>query len=219
MIDFARARKAMVDNQLRTSAIVDRRLLAVMGEVPREEFVPETRKDLAYIDEAHALPGGAGRALPPPAPFARLVQLCEIGPEDIVLDVGAANGYSSAVLVRLGAKIVALESDAGLAAEARDKLAALGAGSVTVVEGALDAGSPEHGPYDVILIEGAVAQVPEPLFSQLKQGGRLVALIRSGETAVANVFVRSGDKFSGRAEFDANMPPLKREAPADKFVF
>src|SRR5688572_22366204 len=219
MIDFARARKAMVDNQLRTSAIVDRRLLTAMGELSRELFVPEPRKDLAYIDEAHALPGSAGRSLPPPAPFAKLVQLCEIGPEDSVLDIGAASGYSSAVLARLGGRVIALESDASLAAEAREKLAALGANSVTVVEGALEAGAARHGPYDVILIEGAVAHVPEKLFSQLKQGGRLVAPIGRGETAVANVFVRSGDKFSGRAAFDANMPPLRRQAPADKFVF
>ena len=143
MTDFARARKAMVDNQLRTSSITDRRLLTAMGEVPRERFVPETRRDLAYIDEAHRFPGPSGRSLPPPAPFARLVQLCEVGPEDTVLDVGAGNGYSSAVLARLGAKVAALESDAGLATQARENLAAVGAGSVIVVEGPLEAGAPK----------------------------------------------------------------------------
>ena len=219
MTDFERARKAMVDNQLRTSSITDRRLLTAMGELPRERFVPETRQDLAYIDEAHRLPSPSGRSLPPPAPFARLVPLCEIGPEDTVLDVGAGNGYSSAVLARLGAKVVALESDAGLATQARENLAAVGAGSVTVVEGPLEAGAPKHAPYDVILIDGAVAEVPDKLFRQLKQGGRLVALIKKGATAVAHVYVRTGDEFAGRAEFNTSLPPLQQEQPAEKFVF
>jgi protein-L-isoaspartate(D-aspartate) O-methyltransferase len=147
------------------------------------------------------------------------VQLCEIGPEDTVLDVGAGNGYSSAVLARLGAKVVALESDAGLATQARENLAAVGAGSVTVVEGPLEAGAPKHAPYDVILIDGAVAEVPDKLFRQLKQGGRLVALIKTGATAVAHVYVRTGDEFAGRAEFNTSLPPLQQEQPAEKFVF
>jgi protein-L-isoaspartate(D-aspartate) O-methyltransferase len=219
MTDFAHARKAMVDNQLRTSSITDRRLLTAMGEVPRERFVPETRRDLAYIDEAHRFPGPSGRSLPPPAPFARLVQLGEIGPEDTVLDVGAGNGYSPAVLTRLGAKVIALESDAGLAAQARENLQAVGAQSVAVIEGPLEGGAPRQGPYDVILIEGAVAEVPDKLFRQLKQGGRLVALVKKGATAVAHVYVRSGDEFAGRAAFDTSLPPLRDEAPVDKFVF
>jgi protein-L-isoaspartate(D-aspartate) O-methyltransferase len=219
MTDFEHARKTMVDNQLRTSGITDARLLAAMGEVPRELFVPESRRELAYIDEAHALPGPAGRALPAPAPFARLVQLCRIGPSDNVLDVGAGNGYSSAVLARLAQKVVALEVDAGLAAEARKTLEAVGTRSVTVFEGPFEAGAPKHGPYDAILIEGAVAQVPEKLFRQLKQRGRLVALLQRGATSVAHIYVRSGDEFSGRAEFDARLPPLRGEAAAEKFVF
>jgi protein-L-isoaspartate(D-aspartate) O-methyltransferase len=219
MIDFERARKAMVDNQLRTSAITDRRLLAAMGQVPREIFVPEPRRSLAYIDEAHVLPGPAHRALPPPAPFAQLVQLGTIGPEDSVLDVGAGNGYSSAVLAQLAGRVIALESDVGLAAEARENLAAVGAHTVTVIEGPLDAGAPEQGPYDAILIEGAVREVPHKLFDQLKQGGRLVALIKQRGTPVAHVFVRSGDEFAGRAAFNANLPPLRQEPPAEEFVF
>lgn len=219
MIDFERARKAMVDNQLRTSAITDRRLLGAMGEIPREQFVPEARRSLAYIDEAHRLPGGSARALPPPAPFAQLVQLAGVGPTDTVLDVGTGNGYSAAVLARLAGTVVALESDAGLAAEARANLAAVGAGTVEVIEGPLDAGASRKGPYDAIVIEGAVAAVPDKLFGQLREGGRLVALIRSGATAVAHVFVRSGDDFAGRATFNTTLPPLTREEPASTFVF
>jgi protein-L-isoaspartate(D-aspartate) O-methyltransferase len=208
-----------VDNQLRTSSITDRRLLGAMGELPRELFVPESRRSLAYIDETHVLPGGSGRALPAPAPFARLVQLAQIGPQDTVLDVGTGSGYSAAVLAQLARKVVALESDASLAAAARENLKSLGIANVEVIEGALDAGAPKHGPFDAIVVEGAVTAVSQRLFGQLKEGGRLVALIRKGSTAVANVYVRSGDEFAARAEFDANLPPLTREAPGDGFVF
>ena len=219
MTDYVRARKAMVDNQLRTSSITDRRLLGAMGEVPREVFVPESRRSLAYIDEAHELPGPSGRGLAAPAPFARLVQLAQIGPADTVLDVGTGSGYSAAVLAQLAGKVVALEDDAGLAATARDNLRALGVANVEVVEGPLEAGAPAHGPFDAIVVDGAVTAVSQKLFGEPKEGGRLVALIRKGSTAVANVYVRSGDEFAARAEFDSNLPPLTREAPGEGFVF
>ena len=219
MIDFERARKAMVDNQLRTSAITDRRLLAAMGSVPRELFVPEARRTLAYIDEAHALPGPSGRALPPPAPFARLVQLAGIDADDVVLDVGAGNGYSAAVLARLADRIVALESDPMLLQAARENLSQVGANNVSVVEAPLEAGAPKQGPYDAIILEGAVAEVPQKLLKQLKEGGRLVALIRDAGTSVANVYVRSGDDFAPRAEFNTTLPPLNPAPPVETFVF
>ena len=120
MTDFAAARKKMVENQLRTSSITDRRLLAVMAQLPREQFVPAERRDLAYIDEGHRLPAaGAPRYLAPPAPFARLVQLADIGSGDRVLDVGCGTGYSAAVLASLAAHVVATESELQLAAAAR----------------------------------------------------------------------------------------------------
>jgi protein-L-isoaspartate(D-aspartate) O-methyltransferase len=219
MTDYPRARKAMVDNQLRTNGITDRRILAAMGEVPRELFVPEARRSLAYVDVAHRLPGPTGRALAAPAPFGKLVQLAEIAPGDAVLDVGVGSGYSAAVLAQLAGSVVALEADAGLAQSAREALAAAGIGGVTIVEGALDAGAPKQGPYDVILVEGAVSDVPPELFSQLREGGRLVALIQSGSAAVANVFVRSGEDVAARPAFNTTLPPLSREAPAEKFVF
>lgn len=216
MVDFASARRKMVDNQLRTSNITDRRLLAAMDDVPRELFVPEARRDLAYTDIAQPL--GEGRALASPAPFARLVQLAEIRHTDRVLDVGAATGYSSAVLARLGAEITALESDAGLAVRAREALAASGAANVSVVEGPLDGSSGLAGTYDVIVVEGTVASAPAALFPRLAQGGRLVALIRSGATASVHVFVRSGDEVASRTEFNATLPALARPA-AEAFVF
>lgn len=217
MIDFDRARKVMVDNQLRTSSITDRRLLAAMGEVPRERFVPEARKALAYIDEAIAV--GSGRKIPSPAPFAKLVQLAEIDTGDHVLDLGCATGYSAAVLGRLAGSVVAVESDATLAAAARSALASVGAENVTVVEGPLESAGKGSAPYDVIVLESAVTEVPEALFSQLKPDGRLVALVAApGQPAVAHLFARSGKGIASRAAFDAILSPLATKR-GDGFVF
>ena len=217
MTDFAYARKTMVDNQLRTGAITDRRLLTAMGEVPREKFVPATRQALAYIDEAQ--PISATRKLGPPAPFARLVQLASVEHTDRVLDLGCGTGYSAAVLGQLSAEVVAVEDDAALAASARKVLADLGAGNVSVVEGALDRAGAAQGPYDVIVVEGTVPEVPVGLFDQLKPEGRLVASIGApGKVSVAHLFAKSGKGIAARADFDARMPPLM-QVKDDSFVF
>jgi protein-L-isoaspartate(D-aspartate) O-methyltransferase len=215
MIDFARARKVMVDNQLRTAGITNRRLLAAMGAVPRERFVLEARRALAYIDDAQ--PVGGGRQLGAPAPFARLVQLAAIEGTDRVLDLGCATGYSAAVLARLAAEVVAVEAEASLAAEARRNLADLD--NVSVVEGELATAGKSRGPYDVIVVAGVLHERPDGLFGQLKAEGRLVALIARGRRPpVAHLFARSGKGIAARAEFDARLPPLAR-ADDDSFVF
>ena len=221
MTDFAAARQKMVDNQLRTSAITDRRVLAVMAQVPREVFVPEERRELSYIDEAHRLPSSDGVAhyLAAPAPFARLVQLARIESDDRVLDVGCGTGYSAAVLAGLAAQVVATESDTGLAGTARAQLAALGLGNVEVVEAPADAGARDRGPFDVIVLEGAVNDVPAPLLAQLADGGRLVALLRRGASAVAHLYVRSGDDVAGRPQFNTTLPPLPMAPRPSEFVF
>jgi protein-L-isoaspartate(D-aspartate) O-methyltransferase len=215
MTDYARARKLMVDNQLRTAGITDRRLLAAMGEVARELFVPEARRGLAYIDEA--IPLGAGRKLGAPAPFAKLIQLAEVDGTDHVLDLGCGPGYSAAVLAQLAGSVVAVETDPVLAASARDALKGLT--NVEVAEGALETAGKDKGPYDVIVIEGVVDVVPDALFAQLKPEGRLVALIGSaGRPAVAHLFARSGKGIAARAAFDARLPPLAA-ARDERFVF
>ena len=217
MTDFDHARKVMVDNQLRTAAITDRRILTAMGEVPREKFVPGVRHSLAYIDESHPL--SATRRLGAPAPFAKLIQLAAISHTDRVLDLGCGTGYSSAVLGRLASEVVAVESDPSLAAAARTTLAEIGATNVRVAEGALETAGKSGAPYDVIVIEGALASVPDALLAQLKPEGRLAALIaKPGRPAVAHLFVKSGKSIAARAEFDAVLPPLapKRD---DSFVF
>lgn len=219
MVDFGRARKAMVDNQLRTSAITDRTLLAVMGRIPRERFVPKDRESLAYIDEPHLLqPGRSKRALAAPAPFARLVQLAEIHRTDRVLDLGCGSGYSAAVLAALAGHVVAVDDQPDLVTLTRDNLQGLGIGNVTVAEASLSVGAPELGPFDAILVEGAVAALPHALFDQLADGGRLVALMQRGATSVANLFVKTGDDVAGRPVFNASLPPLA-DPGDDRFVF
>ncbi len=217
MTAYDRARKVMVDNQLRTAGITDRRLLAVMGYVPREPFVPEVWRGLAYIDKS--IPVGSGRKLGAPAPFARLIQLAEVDNFERVLDLGCGTGYSAAVLARLAAEVVAVENEPALAATARSSLEELGVDNVKVVEGPLETAGKSNGPYDVIVIEGAVEQVPDALFAQLKPEGRLVAPIsESGRIAVAHLFARSGKTIASRPTFDTRLPPLAQRQD-EAFVF
>lgn len=220
MIDYAHARKTMVDNQLRTSSVTDRRLLLAMGEVPRERFVPAVRKPLAYIDEAHPIEGAPGRYLGAPAPFARLLQLAEIDHTDHVLDLACGDGYSTAVLAKLAADVVAVEPNSNLAARARSLLKEIGTTNVEILEGAIAAGAAARGPFDVIVVEGSISAVPEALFGQLRPDGVLVALVaEGGRPAVAHVFAQSGKGIAARAEFDATLPPLATAPTKDEFVF
>ncbi len=217
MTDFAHARRTMVDNQLRTSAITDRRVLGAMGEVPREKFVPAVRMGLAYIDEAQPL--SATRKLGAPAPFGKLIQLAAVRHTDHVLDLGCGMGYSAAVLAQLAASVVAVEDDAALAAEARARLAEAGAANVSVVEGPLVSAGAAQGPYDVIVLDGVVREIPDGLMQQLKPEGRLVALVAApGRVPVAHLFAKSGKGIAAIAEFDARLPPLS-QVRDDSFVF
>mgnify|MGYP002621637730 CR=1 FL=1 len=223
--DFQELRVKMVDGQVRTTDVTDAAILSAMLEVPREEFVPARLRSLAYVDEdiqiaeGDASRGAAGRFLMRASPFAKLVQLGEVRAGDLVLDVGAGTGYSSAILARIAGFVVALESDAALAGEAGARLAALGCDNVSVVEGALAAGHAAQAPYDVILIEGAVDEVSPALIDQLKDGGRLVAVVGEGNAGRATVWLKEGGLVSSRAAFNAAVPMLEafRRVPAFEF--
>lgn len=201
----------MVDGQLRTTDVNRIPLLDAFLSVPREAFVPARLRPLAYIDEdLEVTPAASGdrRFLMEPSPFARMLQLADIGPGDVVLDVGAATGYSAAILSRLCGSVIALESDAALADEATARLADLGYDNVAVVQGPLSSGYPSEAPYDVIVVEGAVDEVPQTLFDQLKDGGRLVVVEGHGNAGVARLYVRQGVVVSGRRGFNAAVKPL-----------
>ncbi len=222
-VDFATQRLKMVDGQVRTTDVTKIEILDAMLEVPREEFVPARRRPLAYIDEdVEIAVGGAGtlaRYLMEPSPFAKLIQMADIDPSDYVLDVGTGTGYSAAILSRISSSVVALESDETLTQHATDALQRLGYDNIAVVSGELSQGFPAQGPYDVIVLEGCVDEVPQTLFDQLKDGGRLVAVIGRGNAGVARLFVKDGEVVAGRTVFNAAIRPLPgfEKAPVFKF--
>ena len=180
--DFAAMRPAMVASQLRTNAVSDARVIAAMASVPRERFVRTDMAPFAYRDSLVSL--GGGRSLNLPIATGRLLTEARLLPSDRVLLIGAATGYTAAVLAELVATVIAVESDHALVAIARD---ALGADDrITIIEGPLEAGHPEGAPYDLIVIDGAVERVPDALVSQIRPGGRVVAgLVDRGVTRLA----------------------------------
>jgi protein-L-isoaspartate(D-aspartate) O-methyltransferase len=221
MVDTATQRTNMVESQVLTSDVTDRRILRAMRSLPRERFVPSNMAALAYMDEAVPLvsSGVARRWLLAPRLEAKLLQLADIGEEDCVLDVGSATGYSAAVLAGMARNIVALENDEQLAADAQRTLADLGIGNVEVVLGPLTAGWVGGSPYDAIVVQGAVTEAPESLFDQLKDGGRLVAVVNSDGVGKATIWRRLGRSVDAWAAFDASAPVVHGFERAPAFVF
>jgi len=220
MVDFEQARRTMVDTQLRTNNIVDRRVLHAFGIVPRELFVPESRRQIAYIDDPQPLTDGLRpRLLPPAPPVARLLQLAGAESGESVLHVGCGTGYTTAILAHLAAKVVGVDSNPDLVAKAREALGTLGLANASIVEGPFNEGHEAEAPYDLIVVEGSVEVVPQSLFDQLKDRGRLVALIRSGGTATAHVYFRTGSEIASKTDFNAMLPPLEVFKREDVFVF
>lgn len=208
MPDFAKARAAMVEGQVRVNAVTDKRLILAMANIPRERFVPAAVAGLAYIDEDIRISDSPLRHLMEPMPFARLAQLAEVRADDVALVVACGTGYAAAVLAQLANSAVAVDSSAELVEQANENLAAIGVGNAVAVEGNPAAGYSDEAPFDVIFIDGAVDDVPETLLAQLRNGGRLVAMVRKGPTAEGTVFVRSGNDYSDRVAFQAGVPVL-----------
>ncbi|RWE34159.1 MAG: protein-L-isoaspartate O-methyltransferase [Mesorhizobium sp.] len=208
--DFSELRIKMVDGQVRTTDVTSAPLLDAMLSVPREVFVGDRQRDLAYIDEDIRIADSAdgSRYLMEASPLAKLMQLAEISVTDSALDVGCGTGYASAILSRLARSVVALESDAALAQTAASTLSSLGCGNVTVVQGALAQGHAGKAPYDVIFIGGSVGKVPASLLEQLAEGGRLVAVEGQGNSGVARLFFKAGGVVTGRRAFNAAIKPL-----------
>jgi protein-L-isoaspartate(D-aspartate) O-methyltransferase len=223
MTDFAAQRLTMVESQIRPNEVTDTRLLTAMRELPRELFVPPRVRSLAYIDEAieifPSIDGAPARYLLAPMVLARLVQLAAVGPEDSVLDVGCGTGYSTAVLARLGRKVVGLEPEPELADAARRALRQVGAENAEIVAGPLPRGYKRGAPYDVILLNGSVPEPPEPLIEQLEEGGRLAAVLAGGLQGRAYLFVKIAGEASGLPHFDAGARSLPGFQPAPAFVF
>ncbi len=218
MFDFAQARSNMIDSQLRTNKVTDTRVLEAFGAVPRERFLPEARAGVAYIDED--LEVAPGRYLMEPMVLARLLQAAQIEPDDIVLDVGCTTGYSSAILARLADTVVALESDPALCQRANETLQDLGIDNAVVVTGELTAGYEKQAPYNVMLLGGAVADLPAAILSQVAEGGRLVTVMASQAHLGQAVLVgRNAGQASRRVLFDAAVPQLPGFVKEPGFVF
>lgn len=218
---FEQARRIMVDRQLRASDVTDHRVLGAMSQVPRERFVPKADRAIAYSgDDLQITAGdGVGYVMMAPRVFAKMLQLAEIKRSDVVLDICCGTGYSSAVLSRLAEAVVALEVDDRLAEQAGSNLLELEYDNAVVVTGALAQGYGEQGPYDVILINGAVQKVPQALFDQLAEAGRLVAIIQDGPVGQAVLYNKRHGLIAARAAFDCCGPALPGFAAAPEFVF
>ena len=218
MSDYAKQRLNMVDAQVRTNDVTDPRIHAAMREVPRERFVPAAKRALAYADASVEV--SPKRYLLDPRSFAKLLQLAAIKATDRVLDVGCATGYSSAVLARIGAEVIALEQDADLVRVASEMLPAVGARNASVTQGSLVDGFKPKAPYDVIFVNGAIGDAPEALLRQLAEGGRLVAVVQPiGSVGKAQLFVKENSEIGARPAFDAGVPELAGFKKAVGFVF
>jgi protein-L-isoaspartate(D-aspartate) O-methyltransferase len=217
-MDFAAARRNMVDSQLRTNRITEASLLAAMAEIPRERFVPDGLAAIAYVDEDIEI--ADRRYLMEPMVLGRLLQEAMPSADDAALSIACGTGYSAAVMSRLCGAVFALECESALASQATESLANLGADNVVVVEGPLDRGWPEQAPYNVILFDGAVSEVPAPIFEQLADNGRLLAVIvEENDVGRATLFHKFGGSVSHRILFDASVPMLPTLTKAAGFVF
>lgn len=216
-MNFAAARHNMVDSQLRTNKVTDEAVLDAFASIPREAFVPGPLRAVAYVDED--LPIAPGRHLMEPMVLARLIQLAEVQRTDTVLDLACGTGYSTAILSRLAASVVGVESDAQLARRARDTLAALAVDNALIFEGDPVKGCAPQGPYDVILVNGMVEVLPPALMEQLLEGGRFVAVERRDGLGRAVLRHRADGVTAGRIAFEAAVPLLPGFAAPPQFVF
>lgn len=217
MSDFAAARTAMVDNQVRPSDVTSYPIIEAMLSVPRERFAPVALRPVAYAGEHLRL--GSDRVILDPRTFAKMIEASDIGPDDLVLDVGCGLGYSTAVLARLGAAVIAVECDEDMARAASAALTELEVHNAEVVAGPLEAGAPDHAPYNVIFIEGGVETVPDAIADQLREGGRLVLIRMSGAYGRCEVLTKTNGVLSSWRVFDAAapVPPGFAKAPAFEF--
>jgi protein-L-isoaspartate(D-aspartate) O-methyltransferase len=221
MSGFVSARQKMVDGQVRTSDVTDHRIIDAMLAVPREDFVPESKRALAYLDLDLDVSENAAvkRYLLKPQLTAKLLQAAGIGANDCVLIVGCATGYVAALAARLAAKVTAIETDSALVARGQAALAAGGIQNVTLKAAELVHGDPQNAPYDVIILGGATETTTEILCEQLKEGGRLVGVFATTRPPRALVVTRSHGDFGTRILFDAVAPILPGFARVPAFVF
>ncbi|MBC7132766.1 MAG: protein-L-isoaspartate O-methyltransferase [Roseovarius sp.] len=206
MTDYAARRTMMVDTQIRPSDVTRFPIIDAMLRVPREAFVPARLREAAYLGGNLDL--GGGRVMLEPRTLAKMLDALDIEGDDLVLDIGPMHGYSSAVIARMAEAVIGLEEDPALVEEAQRTLVENGADNVVMVAGRLAEGAPEHGPYDVIVLEGAVEHLPEAITDQLKEGGRIACLFAEGPLGVVRIGYRIDGRMNWRYAFNAGAPVL-----------
>ena len=216
MTDFETRRRMMVDTQVRPSDVTKYPVLDALLEVRREMYVPDALRDVAYMDNSITL--GENRIVLEARTFSKILDTLDIQQDEMALDIGCRLGYSAAVLGKLCEAVVAVEEDETLASEAEAILGSEGADNVAVVGGALTEGAAKHGPYDVIILEGAVEEMPEALTDQLKEGGRIAAVFMDGALGMVRVGLKAGGTISWRFAFNATAPVLPGFSKAPSFA-
>lgn len=206
----------MVDTQIRPSDVTKFPIIKAMLSVPREVFVPEERREAAYVGEN--LPLAAGRVVLEPRTLAKILDALNIGPNEMVLDIGAGFGYCTAVIAQMAEAVVAVEEDAGLAREAQALLAEHGGDNIVVETGPLSEGAAAHAPYDVILIEGGIEVLPEAIGEQLREGGRIACLFMEGDLGVVRIGHKAGGVITWRFAFNASAPVIAGFEEAASFA-
>ncbi|WP_208437445.1 protein-L-isoaspartate O-methyltransferase family protein [Bartonella taylorii] len=221
--DFAELRRKMVDNQIRTVDVTDLSVLEAFLTVPREDFISEDIKALSYLD-SDIIVCPAQNGLPAcysmrPASLAKLLQLAAIKSSDIILDIGANSGYCTALLSKLARSVIALESNKALSERAAKILERNQCDNVVVIHGPLEQGYAVEGPYDLIFIEGSVDFIPEGIFDQIKDTGRLVVVEGQGNSGVARIYVKQDGIIAARRAFNLAVKPLPSFLKTPDFVF
>jgi protein-L-isoaspartate(D-aspartate) O-methyltransferase len=217
MIDFAAARQAMVDRQVRPSDVTSYAIIGALLSVPREEFVPDSLQAIAYYGEHLVL--GQNRVLLDPWSFSKLLEAVEVRRTDLVLDIGCCLGYSAAVIARLAEAVIAVEEDEAMAKAAEENLARQDVDNAVVHAGPLVDGMAEHGAYDVIIIEGGVGRLPDAIADQLKVGGRIAAIFSNGNAGQGRLGIKTASGISWRRVFDSTAPVLPGFEQAKSFEF
>ncbi len=217
MSDYKTARIAMVDCQVRPSDVTKYPIIDALLSTPREAYVPLSKRPVAYAGEHIEL--GNGRVLLDARTFAKMLDAVNVQPTEMVLDIGCGLGYSTAILAKMAEAVVSIESDQGMAQEANTTLTEQSVDNGFVATGSLAEGNVKNGPYDVIILQGAVMEIPVTLSDQLKEGGRICAIFQNGALGECKVGYKSNGKISWRSEFNASAPILNGFETKPEFTF
>ncbi len=206
----------MVDTQVRPSDVTKFPIIDAMLSVPREAFVPSTMREAAYIGEN--LDIGGGRVLLEPRTLAKMLDVLDIKPTEVILDIAPGLGYSTAVLAHMAEFVIGVEDDESRAEEAQSILSEQGIDNAVIISGALAEGAAKSGPYDVIILQGAVEVLPDSLLAQLKDGGRIVSIFAEGDLGVVRIGYKMDQRINWRMAFNAGAPVLTGFAKKAEFA-